>query len=67
MSAKSQKQLIQEERYEYCTVCSSRTGRAGRGEDSIYCDECEEARGLEVGPFCEECWENHKRNDGREE
>ena len=33
---------------EYCTECSSATGRAGRGEDSIYYLD-------NLGPFCEDC------------
>ena len=38
---------------EYCLACGEPTGRAGRGEDSIYCDDCGS------GPFCEECHEQH--------
>lgn len=41
---------------EHCSQCGERTGRAGRGEDSIYCDECE------AGPFCEQCWREHEHN-----
>ena len=39
---------------EYCFLCGESTGRAGAGEDSIYCDECEK------GPFCLECWHKHE-------
>lgn len=39
--------------YELCFVCGDETGRAGRGDDSIYCDECDE------GPFCLGCYELH--------
>ena len=39
---------------ERCCICDEPTGRAGRGEDSIYCERCE------AGPFCENCLEgNH--------
>ena len=35
---------------EYCFICESPTGRAGRGDDSIYADD-------DSGPYCPECWE----------
>jgi len=38
---------------EYCYNCDDVTGRAGRSEDSIYCDE------HDLGPFCEDCYETH--------
>lgn len=34
---------------EYCGECDEPTGRAGKYEDSIYCDSCGS------GPFCENC------------
>ena len=34
---------------EYCSVCDEPTGRAGRGEDSLYVDD--------DGPYCSECYE----------
>jgi len=37
---------------EHCYLCEQETGRAGRGEDSIY-DRDDE------GPYCEECREAH--------
>lgn len=40
--------------FEECCVCGSHTGRAGRGDDSIYCDDCD------MGPFCEGCWHQHE-------
>jgi hypothetical protein len=40
-------------RYEECAVCGDATGRAGRGDDSIYCDDCDD------GPFCLDCWKQH--------
>jgi hypothetical protein len=43
---------VKEPRYEYCFLCGEPTGRAGKGDDSIYC-----VRG--DGPFCEECWHQH--------
>jgi len=39
---------------EYCTECGSPTGKAGRGEDSLYCDDCD------LGPFCEDCYDKHQ-------
>ena len=41
---------------ETCCVCDEPTGRAGRADDSLYCDECD------VGPFCEECWDDHHKD-----
>lgn len=38
---------------EHCRVCACPTGRAGRGDDSLYCEACD------VGPFCEDCWAEH--------
>ena len=38
---------------ECCCKCLQPTGRAGRGEDSIYCDHCDS------GPYCEECADAH--------
>lgn len=35
---------------ELCFACGDPTGRAGRGEDSIYCDHCGS------GPWCFECF-----------
>ncbi len=34
---------------EYCFVCGEPTGRAGKGDDSLY-DEDDE------GPYCPGCW-----------
>ena len=34
---------------ELCCRCDEPTGRAGRGEDSLYVTE-------EWGPLCEDCW-----------
>ena len=34
---------------EYCSVCDSKTGRAGESDDSIFVDG--------IGPLCEECQE----------
>jgi len=39
---------------ERCYICDEPTGRAGRGEDSLYCDECDS------GPYCSECWDEHE-------
>ena len=35
--------------YEYCCECGDKTGRAGRGDDSLYIDD--------NGPYCEDCYE----------
>lgn len=37
---------------EHCFICEQETGRAGRGEDSIY-------DGDDMGPYCVECRETH--------
>lgn len=42
---------------ERCSLCDEFTGRAGRGEDSIYLED-------DTGPFCEECSDGLK-NDPR--
>ena len=34
---------------ELCTNCEAETGRAGRGEDSLYAGD--------FGPYCEDCWD----------
>lgn len=39
---------------ETCIYCGHPTGRAGRAEDSIYCDRCD------TGPFCRECFDEHE-------
>lgn len=39
---------------EYCFICDEPTGRAGASEDSIYVGD--------DGPYCEGCYEQHKRN-----
>ncbi len=45
---------------EYCTLCDEPTGRAGRGEDSLYIDFGD---GSCFGPLCEKCFdENHEAN-----
>ena len=33
---------------EHCCACDQPTGRAGRGEDSLYAGD--------FGPYCEDCW-----------
>ena len=33
---------------EHCCACDRPTGRAGRGEDSLYAGD--------FGPYCEDCW-----------
>jgi len=39
---------------EYCCACGEPTGRAGRGDDSLYTDEGE-------GPYCSDCWDLEKQ------
>ena len=34
---------------EYCCDCGGVTGRAGKGEDSLFTDDDE-------GPYCYDCW-----------
>lgn len=43
--------MPEERPLEYCVCCGEATGRAGIGEDSLYCDACDR------GPFCPACWE----------
>ena len=43
---------------EYCCDCSGPTGRAGRGEDSLFTDD--------AGPYCPECWEKLGASDDEE-
>ena len=38
---------------EYCSECGEETGRAGRGEDSIYAETIYSK--VELGPLCQEC------------
>lgn len=38
---------------EHCFICEAETGRAGRGEDSIYDD-------ADNGPYCEGCRDDHR-------
>ena len=42
------------EKLERCFACDEPTGRAGKGEDSIYCEYCDR------GPFCPECFQKHE-------
>lgn len=48
----------QEER---CCECDDPTGKAGKGDGSLYCELCER------GPFCESCWDKHWRDCVAEE
>ncbi len=41
---------MQERPLEHCCHCDQPTGKAGRGDGSIYIDA------LDLGPLCEECW-----------
>ena len=52
---------------EYCFECSEPTGRAGKYEDSLYCDECPIEDGQTQGPFCEECFDLHSAKHRRVE
>jgi hypothetical protein len=44
---------------EMCCKCGDSTGRAGKGEDSLYCDGCD------TGPYCPECWDLHHSADDK--
>lgn len=46
--------------FEYCCLCQEATGRAGRHDDSLYCDDCD------AGPFCEVCDDGHVCKDKKE-
>ena len=48
---------LSERPLELCFVCDEPTGRAGKGEDSLYCDECDK------GPYCPECFRKHHESD----
>ena len=43
--------------YEECFICNDLTGRSGEGEDSLYCDECDN------GPYCPDCFRKHHKSD----
>ena len=47
--------ITPEQRTEYCCQCGDLTGRAGRGEDSIYVTIL--STDQEVGPLCESCYD----------
>lgn len=36
--------------YETCWICDENTGRAGKGDDSLYDVD-------DGGPYCPECWD----------
>jgi hypothetical protein len=44
---------------ECCFICDDLTGRAGEGEDSLYCDECDK------GPYCSNCFRKHHESDAK--
>ena len=39
-------------KFESCCQCDENTGRADRGEDSLYTEEGD------VGPYCATCWDD---------
>lgn len=41
--------------YEECFICGELTGRAGKSDDSIYCEKCD------LGPFCVDCFDEHEK------
>lgn len=45
---------------ELCCECDEPTGRAGKSDDSLYCEFCE------GGPFCEECHGPHVNKCGEQ-
>lgn len=42
---------------ERCCDCDTPTGRAGRADDSLFCDTCD------TGPYCWPCWDDHTLSD----
>lgn len=46
-------------RFERCCECDETTGRAGRGDDSIYV----EVDGKEIGPLCLDCFYKYEPED----
>ena len=46
--------MTREMRYEECAICGDRTGKAGQGDGSLFCETCEK------GPLCEECHGKHE-------
>lgn len=42
---------------EYCISCGSATDKAGKADDSLYCEHCD------IGPFCETCYAAHRTVD----
>ena len=44
---------------ELCCNCQKATGKAGAGDDSLYCRGCGE------GPFCEYCYDVHEEERKR--
>ena len=50
--------------YEFCDVCDLATGKACRGDDSLYVTDCD---GNEIGPLCEICYEIYTSEDADEE
>ena len=53
--------MSSEMRIERCIECDEPTGRAGKYDDSLYCDECGE------GPFCEEHAAEHRCDEDAED
>jgi hypothetical protein len=51
--AKDQKDMTDDD-VEHCSHCDEPTGKAGRGDDSLYCTLPD---GIERGPLCESCFE----------
>ena len=41
---------------EYCCECDEPTGKAGKGEDSLYTDD-------DNGPFCSECYDELEEDE----
>ena len=40
---------MMKEQYEECVRCGEKTGRAGKGDDSLYI--------YSIGPFCQNCYD----------
>ena len=49
--------MMKERLLEHCFICDEPTDRAGKSDDSIYCDECDK------GPYCPACFRKHHESD----
>lgn len=45
---------------EHCVTCLCPTGKAGKGEDSLFLEDPYE-NGNDIGPFCDGCYDKNKK------